>query len=426
MTVIAPTRRQLLGLAAQLLLVGSWTRRAWTQPSGRVVVVGGGFGGATCAKYIRRLDPAIEVTLVEPRRQFITCPFSNAVIAGLRDLDSVTHGYDGLRQRHGVRVVHASATAIDPTAHRITLDDGTALTYDRLVLSPGIELRWGGIEGYEVAASEVFPHAWEAGPQTILLRRQLEAMPDGGLVLIAAPAEPYRCPPGPYERASLIAHYLKSRKPRSKLLILDAKNTFSKQELFRTAWERLYPDLLEWIPQSQSGRVVRVDTRAGTVSTDFDEYKPAVANIIPPQQAAAIARLIGLDDGKGWCPVRPDSFESTIHAGIHIIGDAAIANPMPKSAFSANNQAKTCAAAIVALLHGESIPAPALMNTCYSLVAPDYGISIAAVYRVVDEKIVTVDGSSGVSPLDAPAETRALEAEYARSWYANITADTFA
>jgi sulfide dehydrogenase [flavocytochrome c] flavoprotein subunit len=390
------------------------------------VVVGGGFGGATCAKYIRRADPAIEVTLVEPRRQFITCPFSNAVIAGLRDMTSVTHGYDGLRQRHGVHVVHASATAIDPTAHRLTLDDGSVLAYDRMVLSPGIELRWGGLEGYDAAASEVFPHAWEAGPQTVLLRRQLEAMPDGGLVVIAAPAEPYRCPPGPYERASLIAYYLKTHKPRSKLLILDAKNTFSKQELFRTAWERLYPGLIEWIPQSQSGRVIRVDTRARTVSTDFDDHKPAVANIIPPQQAAAIARVVGLDDGKGWCPVRAGTFESVVHAGIHIIGDAAIANPMPKSAFSANNQAKTCAAAIVALLRGESAPAPALMNTCYSLVAPDYGISIAAVYRVVDDKIVTVEGSSGVSPLDASAETRASEAEYAKSWYANITADTFA
>jgi sulfide dehydrogenase [flavocytochrome c] flavoprotein subunit len=424
--VIAPTRRQFLGLAGTLFLVGSCVRRAWTQTPARVVVVGGGFGGATCAKYIHRADAAVEVTLVEPRRQFITCPFSNAVIAGLRDMASVTHGYDGLRQRHGVRVVHASATAIDPATHRITLDDGSALGYERLVLSPGIELRWGGIEGYDAAASEVFPHAWEAGPQTVLLRRQLEAMADGGLVLIAAPAEPYRCPPGPYERASLIAHYLKTHKPRSKLLILDAKNAFSKQELFRTAWERLYPGLIEWIPQSQSGRVVRVDPRARTVSTDFDDYTPAVANIIPPQQAAAIARSAGLDDGKGWCQVRAGTFESTVHAGIHIIGDAAIANPMPKSAFSANNQAKTCAAAIVALLRGAAIPTPALMNTCYSLVAPDYGISIAAVYQVVDDKIVTVDGSSGVSPLDAPAETRALEAEYAKSWYANITADTFA
>ena len=419
------TRRQLLGFIGGLPIAVGVARRAWTQPQARVVLVGGGFGGATCAKYIRRADAAIEVTLVEPRPQFISCPFSNAVIAGLRDMASVTHGYDGLRQRYGVRVVHASVTAVDPTAHRVRLDDGGVLAYDRLVLSPGIDLRWGEIEGYDAAASEVFPHAWKAGPQTVLLRQQLEAMPDGGLVVIAAPAEPYRCPPGPYERASLIAHYLKTYKPRSKLLILDAKNAFSKQALFRSAWERLYPGLLEWVPQSQSGRVVRVDSRSRTVSTDFDDYRPAVASIIPPQQAAAIARAAGLDEGKGWCPVRASTFESTVHSSIHIIGDAAIANPMPKSAFSANNQAKTCAAAIVALLRGEALPTPALINTCYSLVAPNYGISIAAVYRVVDDQIVTVDGSSGVSPLDAPAETRTLEAEYATSWYANITADTF-
>jgi NADPH-dependent 2,4-dienoyl-CoA reductase/sulfur reductase-like enzyme len=250
-------------------------------------------------------------------------------------------------------------------------------------------------------------------------------MPDGGLVIISAPAEPYRCPPGPYERASLIAHYLKMRKPRSKLLILDAKNAFTKQDLFRRAWERLYPGLIEWLPQSQSGRVMRVDAKSRTVSTDFDDYQAAVANIIPPQQAAAIARTAGLDEGMGWCPVHASAFESTVHSGIHIIGDAAIANPMPKSAFSANNQAKVCAAGIVAMLRGETVPTPALMNTCYSLVAPHYGISIAAVYRVVDDRIVTVDGSSGVSPLEAPDETRALEAEYATAWFTNITADTF-
>jgi sulfide dehydrogenase [flavocytochrome c] flavoprotein chain len=423
--VIPSTRRQFLRLAGTLFLVSPLARGAWTQTLARVVVVGGGFGGATCAKYIRRADAAIEVTLVEPRRQFMTCPFSNAVIAGLREMASIAHSYDALRQRYGVRVIHGSASAIEPAVRRVRLDDGGALAYDRLVLSPGIEVRWGEIEGYDAAASEVFPHAWEAGPQTILLRQQLAAMADDGLVVIAAPAEPYRCPPGPYERASLIAHYLKIHKPRAKLLILDAKNAFSKQELFRSAWERLYPGLIEWIPQSQSGRVVRVDTRTRTVSTDFDDYKPAVANIIPPQQAAAIARSAGLDDGKGWCPVRAGTFESVVHGAIHIIGDAAIANPMPKSAFSANNQAKTCAAAIVAMLRGEALPTPALMNTCYSLVAPDYGISIAAVYRVVDDKIVTVDGSSGVSPLHAAGETRALEAEYAKSWYANITADTF-
>jgi sulfide dehydrogenase [flavocytochrome c] flavoprotein subunit len=414
-----------MGLISAAALCGSLSRRVWAQTPVRVVVIGGGFGGATAAKYIRRADPGIEVTLVTPHRQFITCPFSNAVLAGLLDMTSVTHHHDGLRQRYGVRLVYSMATAIDPTASRVTLSDGNTLAYDRLVLSPGVALRWGAIEGYDAAASEVFPHAWEAGQQTVLLRQQLEAMPDGGLVVVAAPAEPYRCPPGPYERASLIAYYLKTHKPRSKLLILDAKNAFSKQELFRSAWARLYPGLIEWIPQSQSGRVIRVDTAARTVSTDFDEYKPAVANIIPPQEAAGIARAVGLDGGQGWCPVRAGTFESTVHSGIHVIGDAAIANPMPKSAFSANNQAKACAAAIVALLRGEEVPVPALMNTCYSLVAPDYGISIAAVYRTLNDKLVTVEGSSGVSPLDAPAGTRSLEAEYARSWYANITADTF-
>ena len=311
------------------------------------MVVGGGFGGVTCAKYLRRADATLDVTLVEPHRQFVTCPFSNAVLVGLRDLASVTHGYEALRQRHGVRVVHATATALDPTARRVTLDNGSTLAYDRLVLAPGIELQWGAIEGYDAAASEAFPHAWLAGPQTLLLRRQLEAMEDGGLVVISAPDNPYRCPPGPYERASLIAHYLKTHKPRSKLLLLDAKDTFTKQELFRTAWQRLYPGLLEWVPGSQSGRVIRVNTGTGTVHTAFDEYKPAVANIIPPQRAAAIARTAGLDDGKGWCRVQARTFESTVHAGIHLIGDAIIASPMPKSAFSANTQAKVCAAAIV-------------------------------------------------------------------------------
>ena len=423
MTIL--TRRRFLSLTGSLPLAGVLVRRAWTQAQARVVIIGGGFGGGTCAKYIRRTDPTIAVTLVEPQPRFVTCPFSNAVLTDLRDLASVTYGYDALQQRYGVRVMHTTATALDPPTRRVTLADGSPLTYDRLVLSPGVELRWGGIEGYDAAASNVFPHAWEGGPQTLLLQQQLKAMEDGGLVLIAAPDNPYRCPPGPYERASLIAHYLKRHKPRSKVLILDAKNSFIKQELFTVAWERLYPGLLEWIPQSQSGRVVRVDPSMGTVHTDFDDYKPAVANIIPPQRAAAIARAAGLDGGQGWCSIQAHTFESTVHTGIHIIGDATIANPMPKSAFSANNQAKVCAAAVVALLRGEQVAVPALMNTCYSLVAPDYGISIAAVYRVENGKIVTVQGSSGVSPLNASSEIRSLEAEYTKSWYANITADVF-
>jgi NADPH-dependent 2,4-dienoyl-CoA reductase/sulfur reductase-like enzyme len=355
----------------------------------------------------------------------VTCPFSNAVLAGLREMRSLTYNYKNLQDRYGIHVVYSTATSLDPLKRRVTLQNGTTLTYDRLVLSPGVELHWGALEGYDIAASKIFPHAWEAGPQTLLLRRQLEAMVDGGLMVITAPEAPFRCPPGPYERASLIAHYLKTHKPRSKLLILDAKDTFTKHELFLPAWKRLYPRMLDWVSGSQGGRVVRVDPRTKTVYTEFGEYRPAVTNIIPPQRAAAIARAVGLDEGKGWCPVRASTFESTVHSGIHVIGDAAIANPMPKSAFSANNQAKVGAVAIAALLRGEPIPQPVLMNTCYSLVAPDYGISIAAVYQVSDDKIFATPGTEGISPLDAPDEIRALEAEYTRSWYANITADTF-
>ena len=360
-----------------------------------------------------------------PQRQFITCPFSNVALVGLRSLASLTHTYRQLREGYGVQIVHAQAQGLDPTAQRLILGEGTTLTYDKLVLSPGIELRWDAIEGYDAEASTVFPHAWQAGSQTLLLRRQLEAMEDGGLVVISAPETPYRCPPGPYERASLIAHYLKTHKPKSKVLVLDAKDSFTKDTLFLAAWEQLYPGLLEWVPGAQGGRVIQVDTRTGIVRTEFDEYKPAVANIVAPQRAAAIARADGLDTGTGWCPVHGDTFESRVQANIHIIGDAAIANPMPKSAFSANNQAKVCAAAIVARLRGEPLARPALMNTCYSLVAPDYGISISAVYAVENDTIQVVPGSSGTSPLDAPETTRALEAAYARSWYANITADTF-
>ncbi len=419
------TRRQFFGLAGMLPFTRLPTGRARANTRARVVVVGGGFGGATCAKYLRLADPSLEVTLVTPQPQFVTCPFSNVALIGLRPLASLTHTYQRLRERYGVQIVHAQAQGLDPTAQCLTLSDGSALVYDKLVLSPGIELRWDAIEGYDAEASTVFPHAWQAGSQTRLLRRQLEAMQDGGLVVISAPETPYRCPPGPYERASLIAHYLKTHKPQSKVLVLDAKDSFTKDRLFLAAWERLYPGMLEWVPGAQGGRVTQVDTRSGIVRTEFDEYKPAVANIVAPQRAAAIARAGGLDAGTGWCPVHGSTFESRVHANIHIIGDAAIANPMPKSAFSANNQAKVCAAAIVARLRGEPLVQPALMNTCYSLVAPDYGISISAVYAVDNDTIQVVPGSSGTSPLDAPETSRALEAAYTRSWYANITADTF-
>jgi NADPH-dependent 2,4-dienoyl-CoA reductase/sulfur reductase-like enzyme len=318
-----------------------------------------------------------------------------------------------------------AATAIDTQAHAVAVSDGSRLSYERLVLAPGIDIRWDALPGYGEAATERMPHAWKAGAQTDLLRRQLAAMEDGGLVVISAPANPYRCPPGPYERASLIAHYLKTNKPRSKLIVLDAKDAFSKQKLFQQAWQQLYPGLLEWVPLSSGGKVVSVDPAALTLATDFQTYKPAVANVIPPQKSGRIAEMAGVTDRSGWCPVDPATFESTLQLNVHVIGDAAIAGAMPKSAFAANAQAKVCAAAVAALLAGAVPPSPKLINTCYSLVAPDYGISIAGVYQPANGQLVEVAGAGGVSPLDAPASTRAAEASIADGWFRTLTAEVY-
>jgi sulfide dehydrogenase [flavocytochrome c] flavoprotein subunit len=425
---VGRTRRDLFKLAGAAPLAAVAARRgfaqATTQSGPHVVVVGGGFGGATCARYLRRADPAIRVTLVEPAQRFVTCPFSNAVLGGLRDLASITFDYAHLQAR-GVELVQDSAVSLDPTARSVMLAGGQTLPYDRLVLSPGIAFRWGALEGYDEAAAERMPHAWKAGPQTALLRAQLEAMDDGGVVAIAVPEPPFRCPPGPYERASLIAHYLKTAKPRSKLLILDASDSFSKQDLFTAAWQELYPGLIEWLPRSQGGQVIRVDPAAMVLHTDFDEVEVAVANVIPPQYAADIARAAGLDEGRGWCAIDGRTFESTVHSAVHLLGDAVLAGAMPKSGFSANSQAKACAAAIAALLRDQPPPEPALINTCYSLVAPDYGISIGGVYQVERGEIVATKGAGGLSPQDAGRAFRQREADYARSWYANITTDMF-
>jgi sulfide dehydrogenase [flavocytochrome c] flavoprotein chain len=425
---VGRTRRDLFKLAGAAPLAAVAARRgfaqATTQSGPHVVVVGGGFGGATCARYLRRADPAIRVTLVEPAQRFVTCPFSNAVLGGLRDLASITFDYAQLEAR-GVELVQDSAVSLDPAARSVMLAGGQTLPYDRLVLSPGIAFRWGALEGYDEAAAERMPHAWKAGPQTALLRAQLEAMDDGGVVAIAVPEPPFRCPPGPYERASLIAHYLKTAKPRSKLLILDASDSFSKQDLFTAAWQELYPGLIEWLPRSQGGQVIRVDPAAMVLHTDFDEVEVAVANVIPPQYAADIARAAGLDEGRGWCAIDGRTFESTVHSAVHLLGDAVLAGAMPKSGFSANSQAKACAAAIAALLRDQPPPEPALINTCYSLVAPDYGISIGGVYQVERGEIVATKGAGGLSPQDAGRAFRQREADYARSWYANITTDMF-
>jgi len=416
------SRRAFLKLAGAVGLVTPSLASA--QGAGRVVVVGGGFGGATAARTLKQLDPRLTVTLVEPNPVYTSCPFSNSVLANLREISQQEFGYDGIK-RAGVTVAATSATAVDAAARTVALADGNRLSYDRLVLSPGIDFDWGAIPGYDEAATQKMPHAWKAGSQTVLLRQQLQDMKDGGLVVMSAPANPFRCPPGPYERASLIAYWLKIWKPKSKLLLLDSKDTFSKQRLFQNGWAELYPGMIEWVPLSKGGKVTSVDPATLTLLTEFGRHTADVANVIPPQKAGAIAAKAGVADRTGWCPVEPVAFESVLQRGIHVLGDAAIMGAMPKSAFAANAQAKVCAAAIVELLAGRAPQQPLLINTCYSLLAADYGISIAGVYRPDKGLLTDVPGAGGVSALDAVGGLRGQEALYAASWFRAIAAETF-
>ena len=418
-------RRTFLASAAALATSAALLARpAIAQSAPRVVVVGGGFAGASAARALRRADPRIAVTLVEANQPFIACPFSNGVIAGLRDLTAQQFGY-GKVAADGITLAIKAASGVDPATRTVSLGDGQRLSYDRLVLAPGIDLRWDALPGYTEAAAEQMPHAWKAGAQTSLLRRQLEAMEDGGVVIIAAPANPFRCPPGPYERASLIAYFLKTKKPRSKLIVLDAKEAFSKQRLFQNAWAELYPGLIEWVSLSKGGKVTSVEPATKTLITDFSTHKADVANVIPPQKAARIAEIAGVVDRTGWCPIDPVTFEAKLQPNIHVLGDATIAGGMPKSAFTANAQAKVCAAAVAKLLRGETPAEPKLINTCYSLVAPDYGINVAGVYRPVNGVLTEVEGSGGVSAVDAPRATRELEATFANGWFQTITNEAF-
>src|SRR5215471_1075001 len=425
MSVRELTRRSLLARAAVAACAAMYVRPALSQGvAGRVVVIGGGFAGTTGARTLKRLDPRLSVTLVEPNATFTACPFSNEVIAGLRDLRDQEFTYDKVGG-DGIEIARVAATGIDLQARSITLANSARLPYDRLILAPGIGFSWDAVPGYNEAAAERMPHAWKAGPQTDLLRRQLASMEDGGLVVLAAPANPYRCPPGPYERASLIAYYLKTKKPRSKVLVLDAKDAFSKQRLFQDAWKELYGDRLEWVSLSSGGKVTSVEPETNTFVTDFGRHTAAVANVIPPQKAGRIAEVAGVTDRSGWCPVDAVTFESKQQPNVHVIGDAAIMGAMPKSAFSANSQAKVCAAALARLLAGERPEEPRPINTCYSLVAPDYGISVAAVYRPKDGILVEVENAAGVSPLNAPHSVREQEAKFADGWFNTITVEVF-
>ena len=391
----------------------------------KVVVIGGGAGGAIAAKYLRKMDNSLQVTIIEANETYYTCFMSNEVIGGDRKIETIRHGYDEIK-KYGVDVVHSKATGVDVDSKTVTTASGDTFNYDRLIVSPGISLKWNALEGYDEAASEVMPHAWKAGEQTMLLRKQLEEMTDGGTVIMAPPKDPFRCPPGPYERASQIAHYLKHNKPKSKILILDAKDKFSKQGLFTQGWQARYGDMIEWVPGADTGGgVVRVDPNNMTVSTDFDDYEANVANIIPPQTAGKIAITAGLTDDSGWCPVDLGTFESTLQKGVYVIGDASIATGMPKSAYAANSQAKVCVAAVLASLNESDMASPSYVNTCCSLIAPDYGISVAAVYRLAEDRSKIEKVAGGLTPSDASADALQREVEYAYSWYNNIVADMF-
>lgn len=418
----------LLGASALTLAAPGLLR---AQTAARLVIVGGGFGGASAARFAAIHYPGVAVTLVEPQTSFVTCPYGNLILGGKRQLAQITHSYDGLRAR-GIDVIHDYAADIDADARRVRLAGGTVIAYDKLIVSPGIGLRWGAIEGYDQAASAVFPHAWIGadGSQITTLRAQLEALPQGGVFGMAIPDNPFRCPPGPYERLSMIAHHLKQANPTAKILAFDAKEGFSKQGLFQDAWAELYGDMIEWIPGSADGRIVRVDAARKLLVSEFGvEHRVDAGNVIPPQYAAAIARDSGLANDSGWVPVDPLTFAARAARDIHVIGDATIAAPMPKSGYVANSTAKTAVAAALADVSGSASWAdPVYFNTCYSHVGEDYAFSVVGVFRATADGFADTPGSGGVSPRGPLAElaaSRAMEARYADAWYDSIVTDMF-
>ena len=409
-----------LGLTAGCASTGS-------AAGAKVVVVGGGYGGATAAKYIRMWSEGrIEVTLVEPNDSFVSCPLSNLVLGGSKQMADITTPYDNLTRRHGVKIARDRATAIDADKRQVRLAGGQTLAYDRLVLSPGVDFMWDALPGMKKAgAQDRVLHAWKAGPQTLALRKQLEAMPDGGVYAISIPLAPYRCPPGPYERACLVAHYFSQAKPKSKVLILDGNDDVtSKGPLFKKAWADRYKGIIEYRPKHST---VDVDTATNTLKFDFnDDVKAQVLNVIPPQRAGDIAHNAGLTTAnRRWCEVDWLTMESTAAENIHILGDALqIAPQMPKSGHMANQHGKVAAAAIVALLSGRAPNAlPIYNNTCYSFVSDTDVVHVASVHRYDAEKktMLTVPGSGGVS-----AAASELEGRYGLAWARNIWADTLA
>jgi sulfide dehydrogenase [flavocytochrome c] flavoprotein chain len=407
-------RRDFLKLAGAVSLAGCATP---TPAKARVVVVGGGYGGATAAKYIRMWDPSIDVALVERDAQFVSCPMSNLVLGGFTSMGEISRGYDRL-ERHGVRVIRDEATAVDATKRTVRLASGADLGYERLVVAPGIDFTFGEIQGYENAmASGAVLHAWKAGPQTLALRQKLEQMRDGGVYVLSIPTAPYRCPPGPYERASMVAAYFKQSKPRSKVLVLDANpDVTSKGGLFKRAWSDLYKDILEY---RGNAKVVAVES--GAVRTEFDSVKGDVLNVVPAHRAGDIAARSGLiTTNNRWCDVDWRTMESKAVRDVHVLGDATLSAPgMPKSGSMANTHAKIAAAAIVELLNGRAPQPLKIINTCYSFVAEKEAIRVSSVHEWDGSTLQPVKGAGGVSAARSEAE-----ATYAWNWARTIWADS--
>ena len=414
-------RREFLRGAA-LAIAGGAVRRTSAAPArARVLIAGGGFAGACCALQLRQLNPAVRVTLIDPADGYFTCPMSNEVIVGMRTLSSIGVARAGLTAA-GVRCVRDGVAGIDAEKRTVRLSGGAVLTYDRLVVAPGIRLLYGQPEGYDSAAALHMPHAWEAGAQTRLLAQALDRVADGATVAISVPAGLMRCPPGPYERASLIAHYLKTHRARCKILIFDSNNHFPRQDLFTQAWADLYPGMIEWIAPGDGGALTRVDAAAGMLYSAAGAHRVSLASIIPPQAPGQLAVEAGLSSGHGWCPIEAATFASRLLRYVHVIGDACIAGAMPKSASAAASQARQCAAAICASLADREAPRPQLDSVCYSMVSPGSALAIHGRFALQDGEIVAV----------APAEDGAAQtptpgrAQEAARWYEQIRLACFA
>ena len=453
MKLTNPDRRRFLAATLGLLSAAAlpaWARPAGENPKAHVVIAGGGVGGCTAAKYLKLFDPALRVTVVERNPIYLRPYGSSEVLTQHVTLDDLEVSYDDLRRRYGIEFVIDTITGYDPQARTLSTAGGQSIGYDRLIVSPGIQLVYEAYAGLteEVANSEI-PAAWIPGPQTALLARQLQGMRQGGTFVVAAPPNPYRCPPGPYERAALAVEWLRPRNPRAKVIILDPRDSFVTDETMLLGWNRLYgfnlpedyrqrlaqkvevtehaqPGMLSWVRGQDGGRLIGVDPQRGTIECEADTLTADVINVIPPQKAGALAMTLGLADGTGWCPVERRTFASSLQPQVYVIGDASIADAMPKSGFAANTQAKVVVQAIVADLAGQPAPEPVWENTCYALAGSDYGLFVADVFRLVDGKIARVNTSGRYLPLDASPMQIKLAARYQQTWLRTFTADCFA